>query len=354
MSAGHCASSWASRQAGPTVFAVDNRSGHTGSIYLFNPHTGVTVAHKTAMGPGATAVLSVRLKPGTYQWSCVLDGLPKESSTVAQVSQVPRPSPAGPIVVTPVSMAQMAGAITAYRAYVTAQLALLTDQVQLLQSAIAGGQLSQAERAWLTAHLTWHRIGAAYDAFGTLGTMIDGTAAGLPGGTASPDFVGFHKVELDLWPREDLAAAAGDVAPLLSSVDALIVRFPHDTIAPTDLPLRTHEILEDASRDELTATDDYGSGTDMASVEADVDGTRELLTILAPLIAPRAPDLISTATAQLTRLDVALGATQVDGRWVAPTLVPLAQRQHVNGAMGAVLEVLALMPELLQVQGSTS
>jgi high-affinity iron transporter len=354
MSAGHCASSWASRHAGQSVFTVTNRSGHTGSIFLFNPHTGVTVAQKAALGPGATAVLSVRLKPGTYQWSCVLDGLPKQSSTVVQVSQAPRSSAAGPIVVVPVSAAQMAGAIATYRAYVTAQLALLTAQVELLQSAIAGGQLSQSEGAWLTAHLTWHRIGAAYDAFGTLGTMIDGTAAGLQGGTASPDFGGFHKVELDLWQQGDLAVASGDAAHLLSSVDALSVQFSGDTITATELPLRTHEILEDASRDELTGTDDYGSGTDMASVEADVDGTRELLTILAPLLAFRAPDLESTATAQLDRLDAALDDTQVNGQWVAATLVPLAQRQQVNGAMGEVLEVLALMPELLQVQGSTS
>ena len=92
----------------------------------------------------------------------------------------------------------------------------------------------------------------------------------------------------------------------------------------------------------------------MASVEADVDGTRELLTILAPFLATRAPDLTSTATAQLDRLDAALGDTQANGQWVAATLVPLAQRQQVNGAMGAVLEVLALVPELLQVEGSTS
>jgi high-affinity iron transporter len=120
------------------------------------------------------------------------------------------------------------------------------------------------------------------------------------------------------------------------------------------LPLRTHEILEDALRDELSGDDDYGSGTDMASVEADVDGTRELLSLLAPLLRPRAPDLISTVTAQLDRLDTALAAAQVGGQWVAVDQVPLAQREQVDGAVGAALETLALTPELLHVVGSTT
>ena len=94
-------------------------------------------------------------------------------------------------------------------------------------------------------------------------------------------------------------------------------KFPQESIPATELPLRTHEILEDALRDELSGEDDYGSGTDMASVEADVDGTRELLSLLAPLLRPRAPDLMSTVTAQLDTLDAALSATQVDGQWVA-------------------------------------
>ena len=40
--------------------------------------------------------------------------------------------------------------------------------------------------------------------------------------------------------------------------------------------LRPHEVLEDALRDSLTADDDYGSGTDLASITADVAAVRTL------------------------------------------------------------------------------
>jgi hypothetical protein len=137
-------------------------------------------------------------------------------------------------------------------------------------------------------------------------------------------------------------------------VKELAVQIPSEAIPATELPLRTHEILEDALRDELSGDDDYGSGTDMASVEADVDGTRELLSLLAPLLDQRAPDLVSTVTSELNTLDTALAAARVNGQWVEVADVPLAQREQVDGAIGQALETLDLVPELLQVVGSTA
>jgi high-affinity iron transporter len=348
-----CAPGWAPRQAGRLAARIDDRSGRAGTIYLFNPYSGVTVAHAT-LRPGTATALTVDLKAGRYAWSCRLGGLAAtRSRTVTVRPRFVRGGADGPAVAIPVTAHQMAGAVASYRAYVTGQLALLSGQVQLLQAAVTGGQLAGAEAAWLTAHLTWHRIGGAYDAFGALGTDIDGTAGGLGDGIESPQFTGFHKVELDLWQNHDLAAAAADASVLAGFTRRLVAQFPDDTILPAELPLRAHEILEDALRDELSGDDDYGSGTDMASVEADVDGTRELLGLLSPLLSARAPDLVARATTQLDRLDTALAATESGGRWVAVAQVPLAQREQVDGAIGAALEILAPLPDLLPVQGST-
>lgn len=354
VSAYHCAAGWRARTAGHVVFGIADNTGRGGEIYLFNPYSGVTVA-RTALHAHATVTLPVHLSTGRYQWSCRLTGQPTRTSAVATVGPAPvLGGPAGPTYFIQVTATQMAGPISAYRAYVEQELTLESSQLQLLATAIAGGQISAARAAWLTAHLTWHRIGGAYDAFGALGTAIDGTADGLQHGVFSPAFTGFHKVELDLWQNDNLGTAAVDTTVLLADVGALAVKFPKRSIPATELPLRTHEILEDALRDELSGDDDYGSGTDMASVEADVDGTRELLSLLAPLLRPRAPDLISTVTAQLDRLDTALAAAQVGGQWVAVDQVPLAQREQVDGAVGAALETLALTPELLHVVGSTT
>jgi high-affinity iron transporter len=348
-----CASGWVPRTAGRAVFRIADRTDHAGEIYLFNPYSGVTVA-RAALHPATTATITMVLKVGRYQWSCRLKGQPGLTSTVVTVGPAPVNGPAGPMVMIPVTTQQMAGAISSYRAYVTQELTLESSQVQLLGTAIATGQLAPARSAWLTAHLTWHRIGGAYDAFGNLGLSIDGTADRLQDGVTSAQFTGFHKVEMDLWQNDNLTDAASDTATLLSDVKELAVQFPSEAIPATELPLRTHEILEDALRDELSGDDDYGSGTDMSSVEADVDGTRELLSLLAPLLGQRAPDLVSTVTSELNTLDTALAATQVNGQWVEVTKVPLAQREQVDGAIGQALETLDLVPELLQIVGSTT
>jgi high-affinity iron transporter len=348
-----CAKGWAARPSGLTVFGIEDRTGLGGTIYLFNSFTGVTVAQAT-LHPEAEVKVAVRLSPGTYQWNCALAGRRASRSTEQQVRQAPSYGPAGAMVQVPVEPQQMAGPIDSYRAYVTTQLTLESSELQALEKAIASGDTTAARRAWLTAHLTWHRIGGAYDAFGNLGLSIDGTADRLQGGVASPQFTGFHKVETDLWQSDDLSAAGTDVAVLQQDVNQLATFFPGESIPATELPLRTHEILEDALRDELSGDDDYGSGTDMASVEADVDGTRELLSLLTPLLDARAPHLVSTVDNQLVTLDTALAATQANGHWVAVTLVPLAQREQIDGAIGSVLETLALVPELLQVVRATT
>jgi high-affinity iron transporter len=354
VTADDCAAGWRARRAGPVVFGIEDRTGHGGEIYLFNPYSGVTVAQK-ALDPQATVRLPVHLRTGRYRWSCRLKGLPGRTSSVVTVGPAPiLGGPAGPTFYVQVTANQMAAPLGAYRAYVEQELTLESTQIQLLAAAIAGGQIAAARSAWLTAHLSWHRIGGAYDAFGALGTSIDGTADRLQAGTASPQFTGFHKVEMDLWQNDSLTAAAADTTTLLTDVNELALKFPKERIPATELPLRTHEILEDALRDELSGEDDYGSGTDMASVEADVDGTRELLSLLAPLLRPRAPDLMSTVNTQLDALDAALSAARVDGRWVPVDEVPLAQREQVDGAIGAALETLALTPWLLHVVGSTT
>ncbi|MEH3078537.1 MAG: hypothetical protein PGN11_18040 [Quadrisphaera sp.] len=59
---------------------------------------------------------------------------------------------------------------------------------------------------------------------------------------------------------------------------------------------------------------------------------------------------MSTAEAQLDQLDTALAATRAaDGTWRASADVPWAQQQAVRARIGAVLETLSSVPDLLEV-----
>jgi high-affinity iron transporter len=119
---------------------------------------------------------------------------------------------------------------------------------------------------------------------------------------------------------------------------------------PTQLPLRVHEIIEDALRDHLSGDDDYGAGAAYAMTYADTQVDLVVLGEESALINARDPGLVATAETEESTLDSALLATRASGgQWQSLTAVTLSQRQHVDAAIGALLETLATVPDLLEV-----
>jgi iron uptake system EfeUOB component EfeO/EfeM len=254
------------------------------------------------------------------------------------------------------------GPLDNYRVDVVHELTTVRADLSALAWAISAGNLAQAESDWLTAHLEWLDIGqddGAYGCFGELGGEIDGTAAGLIGGTASPQFTGFHKIELDLWTDANLAGAAADTATLEQLVKTLIA-IPIGTELPgtgagiANWVLRPHEVLEDALRDTLTGDDDYGSGTGLASITADVAAVRQLLGLLAPVLDPLAPHLVARANGELGAILSVVDQTQINGTWVAVSDLPALARERVDAAVDAALETLAPVPDLITSTGNVA
>ncbi len=80
--------------------------------------------------------------------------------------------------------------------------------------------------------------------------------------------------------------------------------------------------MENTLQFELTGGTDYGSGTNLATARANLDGTRAVLDVLRPLLAPRYPDLSKVDT-WLTRTQAALDAARhPDGSWTPPAGCP--------------------------------
>jgi iron uptake system EfeUOB component EfeO/EfeM len=355
-----CAPHWHAPNKGRSRFLIQNRSHHRATMYLVRLPSGRTVARLSGSKPGTTRPLRVNLRPGTYLWGCYLAGEPSHTS---EAERVPVDNtyggPGAPVV--PVSRTDLVGPYREYRRYVADHLATLETQLGTLTSAAGGADRSAAESAWLDAHLTWLEIGqdnAAYGAFGQLGRAIDGTSAGLPGGTADPRFTGFHRVELDLWGGSSLATASDDVAVLEQKVTRLTARpiatwLPASKAGESAWILRVHEVLEDALRDSLSGRDEYGSGSTLASVTADVTATHEVLGLLAPLVRARKPHLVAKVDHRLDHLTAVVAGLRGSSGW--PPLASLSRAQHerVDAALDAALEILAPVPDLLPIGSNT-
>jgi high-affinity iron transporter len=351
-----CAPSWVPPQPGRDRFAIANQSSRSATVYLFRADSGKIVAQLNHVKSDTVRRLTVRLHPGPYAWGCDLAGYPRHVSEADRVPIHRQAGGSGKLIV-PVGTGQLAGPLRAYRRYVARRVAVLRGQVSALRSAIASGSPADARTAWLTAHLTWLTIGqddGPYGVFGSLGRAIDGTTAGLVGGVRNPRFTGFHRIEWDLWGHGGLAAAGPDAATLARLVGRLTGTslpnvLPATQLGVTNWTLRCHEVLEDALRDTLSGDDDYGSGTGLVSVTADISATRELLGLLDPLLTPRAPALVGNARRELSRLSTALAAGRRHGDWIAVSALPRSEREVVDAAAGAVLETLSRVPDLLRV-----
>jgi iron uptake system EfeUOB component EfeO/EfeM len=111
-------------------------------------------------------------------------------------------------------------------------------------------------------------------------------------------------------------------------------------VALLDLGLRTHEIGENALQFQLTGHDDYGSGTTLATTEANVTGTLELLSLLHPLLLPRYQALPAVYT-WLRRLQSLLTAQHRNGTWTPVTQLTPVTREQIDAAASQALEELA-------------
>jgi len=348
-----CAPGWTSAEAGTQTFTVDNQSGLAGEINL-DDASGAVVGEIETIGPATTAQLTATLGSGSYTFRCYLGSRPVISSQPVQVSGRPD-RPAG-VAVKPVTVGELKGPNRQYQAYAAADLASLAGAVAAIRADLGRGELGQgdlaaARRDWLTAQLDWERVGASYDSFGDLGLAVDGLPDGLPGGVNDPGFTGLHRLEYGLWHGQSAASLRPVAATLARDVAAVRKSLTSDDLAgdPTNLPVRAHEILEDALRDHLSGQDDQGGGAAFAETYADLQVTGVVLGELAPLITTRDPDLRPAADAQLATLRQALLATQVNGAWEPLASVPLAARERVNAAIGALLETLSSVPDLLEV-----
>jgi iron uptake system component EfeO len=333
---GSCGARWHLAAAGWHTFTITNASSEEAQVNLINPANNAIYAEVEAIGPGTSQPMRLRVGSGTYAFQCVLEDTDPIQGPSVKVPGHVRGAPG----VVPVTSNDMIEPSKEYHAYVTAGLVVLVKQTKALAAAIQAGQLAQAKAAWLPAHLSYERLGAAYGTFGGFDGEIDIRADGLAGGVNDPQFTGFYRIEYGLWHGQSAAQLKGPAAALQRSVLALQAAFPAMEIDFLDIGLRTHEILENALQFQLSGHDDYGSGTTLATTAANITGTDELLTILHPLLVSRYPGLPGVCL-WLGRLQALLTAQHHGSAWTPASQLPTATRQRIDAAASQSLQELA-------------
>ncbi|MET7777656.1 iron uptake transporter permease EfeU [Streptomyces mirabilis] len=347
VSAADCGKGFTAPKPGRQTFQVRNTGSRTSEIYLIDPVSNAVYGEVEGIAPGTTRALIATVGTGSYAWRCVPNGGKAVTSAAVRVG-----AGGGSVqAVLPVSEKDLAAPLAAYRTYVDQGLADLQTKTRTLQSDLDADRLDQARKDWLPAHTQYASLGAAYGTFADFDAKINGRTAGLAGGVDDPAFTGFHRIEYGLWHGQSAATLAPYVKQLAADVDALRKDFPKQDFDPADLPLRTHEILENTLHRELSGNADYGSGTELATTGANLDGTRELLTLLRPLIDKRNAKVIPAVDTWMRRTEqLVLAQRAEDGSWTPLDKLSDTDRQRLDGSVGQLLEELAPIPDLLEIR----
>jgi iron uptake system component EfeO len=348
VSSNQCGSTWHLAGPGWHTFEISNQSTGGGEIDLIDPANGAVYDEIENIGPDTTTPMSLDVGSGKYAFLCLFEDFsPLAGPTVTVGGHA-----SGTAAILPVTYNDVLPLASKYQRYTETGLQVLARETATLAADVRHGNLTAANRDWLTAHLQYETLGAAYDAFGNFDDEIDGRADAV--GLNSPKWTGFYRLEYGLWHGQSAAELRPVASTLDTNVRQLLASWPTQQIPLLDIGLRTHEILENALEFQLTGHDDYGSGTTLATTVANIAGTRELLSLLHPLLAPRYPGLPAVYTG-LEQLQALLVKEQrPNGTWVPVSQLPLAAHQAIDAACDQVLAELAPIASIAEPRNTAN
>lgn len=259
----------------------------------------------------------------------------------------------------PFSPAVFSRPLAEYRSYALEQLRSMEGELPQLQAALAADDREAAKAAWRIAFSDYLRMGAVYldgetalDAeLASLNRKIDGTPGGLQGGTASPDFSGLHRIEYGLWGASPPSSLLGVATSLATDVRSLAKVLPVAQIEPLEYATRGHEILEDAVRGFLSASDVPWSQEGVLATHAGVEATEEVVSTERPLLGglehviPAVDTEMKAVRAAFREIAAAHGGS-------LPSNGQLTQLQAelLDGTLGGALEALSQIPGVLETE----
>jgi iron uptake system component EfeO len=355
-----CGDGWRPTRTGTfhlTFSDTDTQNGEVRIVGTGGPRTpkGAVFADIEPLAARSSANLDLGLGPGHYAVQCLMEA---SSAVLGPDLHLTGGVPANAVRgVTAVTLADLVTPIREYQAWVSSRLPGLRRDALAMRAALAVGDRAAAKAAWFGGHAEYERLGAAYQAFGSLDASINGLPYGLSGGTHDPGWTGFHAIESGLWGRATPQRLVGLADRLVTDVDGLAKLMalppeqnpaePEIKIAPGAIDaltfsIRAHEIAENSLQFSLTGKDDFGAHASLAAVAANLDGTVRVLEIVAPLLAgriDRGPIEAAIATAR--------AAIAAAGPGDVRTL-PQSARERVDAAISQLTELLAPVAVVLE------
>ncbi len=253
-------------------------------------------------------------------------------------------------------------AVRDYRTYLAEQVADSSAKTKVMTAAIRSGDLAAARAAYPAGRVGWERIEPIASAVEELDGKLDARVDDFEG-TDDPAFTGWHRIEHILFVDGSTDAAV----PFADGLDADLATLTRQ-IGTIDLPAVTlargaAELVEEVSEGKITGEENRYAKTDFVDIDANIDGSKEVVKVLTPALEATNPELVeiisanfADVTASLARFKKGDGYVNYcleDDSYPSPrcpaTTITSAQRDELKAQLAALSEQLALVPGALDL-----
>jgi iron uptake system EfeUOB component EfeO/EfeM len=327
--------------AGPTRFEIVNKSSRTVEWEILD---GVyVVEERENITPGLSRTMTVKLLPGDYEITCGLLSNPRGKLHVT-------PSAASDAEAAKPSMVAFIGPLAEYKVFLVLETNALVAATQSFTDAVKAGDVELAKTLYEPARLAYKHIEPVADRFADLDTAINARAVYFEKQEEDPAFGGFHRLEYGLFAKHSTEGLAPFADKLLADVTALQQRVRELQVPPETLAASAARLLNKVADSAAAGDEDRYSHTDLADFQANVEGSRKIVTLLRPLTEKANPDLAKSLDAQIEATLAKLASFKQRDQYPAYDRLSEADRTAIAGQLRALAAEIAKLNAALGLE----
>ncbi|MCA1924309.1 iron uptake system protein EfeO [Buttiauxella noackiae] len=322
--------------AGKTQFIIQNNSQKALEWEILK---GVMVVEEREnIAPGFSQKMTANLQAGEYDMTCGLLSNPKGKLIVKAAGDQSAPKN---------DLMALAGPITEYKAYVTAEVAELVKGTKAFTDAVKAGDIEKAKSLYAPTRQHYERIEPIAELFSDLDGSIDAREDDYEQKANDPKFTGFHRLEKALFGDNSTKDMEKYADQLNSDVLDLQTRISELAFPPSKVVGGAAGLIEEVAASKISGEEDRYSRTDLWDFQANVDGAQKIVNLLRPLLIKDNAPLLAKVDANFKKVDTILAKYKTKDGYETYDKLSDADRNALKGPVTALAEDLSQLRGVL-------
>lgn len=322
--------------AGKTQFIIQN---HSQKALEWEILKGVMVVEEREnIAPGFTQKLTANLQPGEYDMTCGLLTNPKGKLIVTGAATKDAAKAD--------AVLSLGDAITAYKAYVTAETAQLVSGTKAFTDAVKAGDIEKAKALYAPTRQHYERIEPIAELFSDLDGSID---------AREDDFEKKRKIRnlpvSTVWKKRCLAITASKGWKICRSAEQRCAgaakRISELAFPPSKVVGGAAGLIEEVAASKISGEEDRYSHTDLWDFQANIDGAQKIVDLLRPQLQKENSALLAKVDANFKKVDSILSKYRTKDGFETYDKLTTADRNALKGPITTLAEDLAQLRGIL-------